>query len=254
LLVCCPQPGKAKSREILEALRAGYQKAASCTVDRRGIVAFFGVVGLERDFLDVGRDTDRDYLYGDNALVDGLRGKFFRFARNALQISTLQPPDYRRRIAQRLFVRPWQRDGRHIVIVEQSWHFLRLCGIGDDWFYQVASQLAQVTDRPLRVRRWRRDKGNLAATLQEDLRGAWALVTHMSAAANEALLAGVPVFVTGPCAATPLASGPLSAIEDPRYPDGREEWAAGLANSHWTMDELRDGTAWRRLYKCDNLA
>jgi hypothetical protein len=221
---------------------------------RRDVVAFFGVVGLERDFLEVRRDGDREFLYGDNALVDGLRGKFFRFARNALQVSTLQPPDHKRRAAQGIWTRPWQKGGGHIVIVEQSWHFLRLCGVGDDWFYKVASQLAQATDRPLRVRRWRRDKGNLATTLHEDLRGAWALVTHMSAAANEALLAGVPVFVTGPCAASPMASGALSEIERPHYPDGREEWAAGLANSHWTMDELRDGTAWERLYKCDNLA
>lgn len=248
MLVCCPQPGKAKSREILEALRAGHHEIVPIHGDRRrNVVAFFGVVGLERDFLDVRRDSDSDYLYGDNALVDRLRGKFFRFARNAFQVSTLQPPDYRRRIAQRLFVRPWQRGGKHVVVVEQSAHFLALSGTGTDWLARTLEVLRRSTSRPLRVRRWNRDKGGAAATLGADLEGAWALVTHMSAAANEALLAGVPVFVTGPCAATPLASGPLSEIEKPRYIDGREEWAAGLANSHWTMDELRDGTAWRRL-------
>ena len=41
----------------------------------------------------------------------------------------------------------------------------------------------------LTVRRWRRDKDKAASTLHGDLKNAHALVTHMSAAANEALLA-----------------------------------------------------------------
>ena len=57
----------------------------------------------------------------------------------------------------------------------------------------------------------------------------------------------MPVFCTGVCAATPMASGPLSNIEEPRLPTRREEWAAALADRQWTVDELRDGVAWRVL-------
>lgn len=87
----------------------------------------------------------------------------------------------------------------------------------------------------------------MGRTLQEDLKDAHCVVTHMSAAANEALIAGVPVFVTGLCAASPLASGSLKEIEHPRYPSGREEWLAGLAGAQWTLDEFRRGIAWRAL-------
>ncbi len=236
MLVCYPQPGKTRSRLVLDALAAGWGGGDA--------TAFYGVVGIEERFRAAQAGT---WLYGDNAYFDALRGGFFRFARDAFQVSELQPPDHVRRAAQGLWVRPWQRLGKHIVVVEQSTHFLGVCGAGSDWVRRTAEEIGRYTDRPLSIRPWSRDKAGAAASLAADLEGAWALVTHMSAAANEALLAGVPVFVTGACAASPMASGSLAEIERPRYIDGREEWAAGLAGSQWTLDELRDGTAWRRL-------
>jgi hypothetical protein len=185
-------------------------------------------------------------FYGDNSFTDRERGRFFRFAKNAFQIATLQPPNYGRLKAQGIKINPWRR-GRHIVIVEQSAHFLDLCGEGSDWLSRTLLKLGQLTDRPLRIRPWRRDKDNAARSLRSDLENAHALVTHASAAAIEAVLAGVPVYVTGQSAAVPVASGELSGIESPIYPDNREEWAAGIANSHWTLEELRQGMAWRRL-------
>jgi hypothetical protein len=236
LLVCYPQPGKARSRLVLDALAAGWRGGDA--------TAFYGVVGIEASFAAARSGT---WLYGDNAYFDGCRGKFFRFARDAFQVSGLQKPDHLRRSKQGLWVRPWRRDGEHVVVVEQSAHFLRISGAGEDWLRKTIETLRAHTDRPFSVRRWSRDKAGAAATLAADLEGAWALVTHMSAAANEAMLAGIPVFVTGPCAASPFAGEGLHAIERPRYSDGREEWAAGLAGSQWTLDELRDGTAWQRL-------
>jgi len=231
-----PQPGKARSREVLQAFAEGWHDGDGS--------AFYGIVGIEEMFERARREGT--WFYGDNAFADHLRGTFFRFAKNAFQVSTLQPPDHARAKAQGVTVRQWQR-GRHIVIVEQSAHFLNLCSAGADWLKRTLVELGKLTDRPLRIRPWRRDKSKAAQSLQADLQDAHALVTHMSAAAVEALLAGVPVFVTGPCAATPMASVPLAGIESPRYPDGRELWAAGLANSHWTLAELREGMAWRRL-------
>lgn len=144
-------------------------------------------------------------------------------------------------------MKPWNKAGRHIVMVEQSEHFLRISGGGSDWIHRTTEELRRHTDRPIRIRTWKRDKGGLCATLQHDLAGAWAMVTHMSAAATEAALAGIPVFMTGRCAAYPMGSDDLSRIEWPRYPDNREEWAAGLAGRQWTIEEIRDSMAWRAL-------
>ena len=245
--VCCyPQPRKQKSREILEAFTQGCEGIvadhAASIDDTRG-AAFFGVVGIERLFQEA-RARARFWCYGDNSFLNVTRGTHFRFARDAFQISTSQPPDWAKWRALALEVAPWRR-GDHVVVVEQSAHFLSLSGAGADWLFRVLAELGQHTDRPVVVRRWDRDKGGAAATLRRDINGAHALVTHMSAAANEALLYGVPVFCTGPCAATPMASGGLENIESPRYPEGREEWAAGLAGRQWTLEELRGGAAWR---------
>lgn len=236
MLVCYPQPGKARSRLVLDALATGWRDGDA--------TAFYGVVGIERQFQAARAGT---WIYGDNAYFDSGRGKFFRFARDAFQVSELQAPDFERLSRLYVKIKPWRRGGRHVVVVEQSAHFLGVSGAGSDWLRRTTEDVGRHTDRPLSIRPWSRDKAGAAATLAADLEGAHALVTHMSAAANEALLAGVPVFVTGACAASPMASGALAEIERPRYSSGREEWAAGLAASQWTLQELRDGLAWRTL-------
>lgn len=235
-----PQVGKPKSKMIIEAFCAGAGKP------RKHTAVFFGCVGLEQVFRSSMESPNIDVLYGDNSYTDRHRGTHFRFTLNALQPTALQPPDHARARALGVKVRDWQR-GKHVVIVEQSEHFLTLSGAGADWLERTVEKVRAATDRPLHIRRWSRDKEKAARGLAEDLKGAHALVTAASAAAVEALLAGVPVFVTGQSAAAPMASGAVEAIESPRYPDGREEWAAGLANSQWTIEELREGAAWRRL-------
>jgi hypothetical protein len=245
-----PQPGKAKSHEILSAFQEGYRLVDGFYEAQRGVkvrgraYAFYGCVGIEADFAHA-RAT-ADWYYGDNSYFDQSRGTFYRFSRNAFQPTETQSPDWGRYKSQGVEVNPW-RKGRHVVFVEQSAHFLSLSGGGAYWLTEAMKAVRAYTDRPFIVRPWRRDKAKAAKTLGRDLEDAWALVTHMSAAAVEGLLAGVPVFVTGPCAASPMGCSDLSRIESPRYPDGRLEWAAGLANSHWTLAELRGGIAWRRL-------
>lgn len=224
---------------------AGGRVSGQTTNLEEGGACFFGVVGIEH-LVRLAIAEERAWWYGDNSFFDRSRGRYFRFSKNALQLSSLQTPDHGRLKALGISPCPWRKTGRHIVIVEQSEHFLSLAG-ARQWLAKVIAEVSGCTDRTLRVRRWSRDKSGAAASLGKDLHGAWCLITHSSAAANEALLAGVPVFVSGRCAATPLASGPLANIESPRFPDGREDWAAGLAARQWTLEELRSGMAWRTL-------
>jgi len=230
------QPGKVKSRRVLDAFLAGAPSEAPG-------IAFFGCVGLEQVFAQARSGV---WYYGDNGYLDRSRGTHFRFTRNCFQPEEIQPPDWGRYKAHGIKVRDWQRRGGHIVVVEQSEHFLTLSGAGAGWLGRTVETLREWTDRPLRIRRWSRDKAKAALGLQDDLRGAHALVTWASSAAIEALLAGVPTVVQGQSAAAPM-SFYLEEIERPRYPDGREEWAAGLCGAMWTLEELRAGMAWRRL-------
>ena len=235
---------------ILTAFAAGSKgtvKATASSVLLPGAAAFYGLVGIEH-LLRLAIAESRDWYYGDNSYFDSTRAKFYRFTKGWFQ--TVKPkiaPDYAKLKVLGISPKPWKKDGRYIVVVEQGAHFLDLCGAGRGWLDSALVEIGRVTDRPVRVRRWTRDKAKAAATLHADLNDAWALVTHMSAAANEALLAGVPVFTSGRCSATPLASGALANLDRPLYPDGREEWAARLVASQWTIDEIRAGIAWGRL-------
>lgn len=248
---CYPQLGKAKSRDILRAFAAGcggrVVEGAPPALEP-GPAAFFGVVGLEH-LLHLACAESRPWYYGDNAFFDVARGRFYRFAHRELQIS--RPPkgeDHARFRALGLPIEPWRSSGGHVVVIEQSEHFMRVAGAPTRWLDRVVADLRQHTDRPFRLRRWQSDKGKAAASLPADLKGAWALVTWSSAAAVTALLAGVPVFIASKqCAAAPMASGELAQIETPRLPEDREDWAAGLAARQWTLDELRAGLAWRAL-------
>lgn len=248
-VICYPQPGKAKSRAILEAFAqgsGGRLAEVAPVMEHTDAVAFFGVVGIEH-LLRMAHHEERTWYYGDNAYFDAHRGRYFRFTKNALQPSKVGKPDYDRARAMGIEVKPWRKGGEHIVLVEQSEHFLKLTGAHPLWLARLVAELARYTRRPLRIRRWNRDKVKAAEGLRKDLIGAHALITYSSAAANEALLAGVPVFVERDCAASSLASGGLKNIEDPRRPHGREAWAAWLAAQQWTLDEIRSGLAWRAL-------
>lgn len=183
----------------------------------------------------------RDWLYGDNAYFDCARERYFRITRNAIQHTGDGASDGRRFRELGLMPQVWQRDGTEILICRQSDEFMRVVAGRPDWFADTYAALRRITDRPVVVR----EKDD-TKPLQAALRRAWAVVTWSSACAIQAVLAGVPVVCDAACAAAPFGT-PLDEIEKPRRLEGRTRWASVLADNQWTLDELRDGTAWRAL-------
>ncbi len=79
---------------------------------------------------------------------------------------------------------------------------------------------------------------------------AYALVTHGSHAAIDAILAGVPAVVLGPAAAQPVSATDLSALNEyPPFPEktARFKWLSAIAHWQYTVPEMVDGTMWRFL-------
>lgn len=212
----------------------------------------------------------RALYYADNAYMRPGKdeGAYFRITKNALQhtgLGELAAPKQARARWEQLGMplKPWRASGGHVLVCPP----LRLWGAiwgfcADEWLDNTLKELRRHTDRELRVRAklsWNdnksantvgyagRAKTSLVKTLAEDLEGCWALVAHSSNAAVEALIAGVPVFCTNPCAAYALGSPDLSQIEHPRLDGDREHWAMVLAANQWQLSEMRDGTAWRAL-------
>lgn len=249
-VTCYPTPGKARALAICEAFAAGAGGRVCADLSlglQPGAAFFYGVTEDTYPLWRAAKEDGRDWYYGDNSYFDRGRQAHFRVTKNAFQVSGMCDPKYSRLDAIGARIKPWRVGGAHVVVCEQSKSFLRLSGAGSDWLDKVLAELRAHTERPIRTRRWDRDKAKMSAGLQSDLAGAWALVTHSSAAANEALLSGVPVFVTGHCAALPMSSGVLAGIEAPARPDNREEWAAGVAANQWALDEIKSGQCWRDL-------
>ena len=152
--------------------------------------------------------------------------------------------DGRRFDALGITIKDWVTRGEHIVVCPQSDFFMREVVGFDGWLAYARMRLALVTDRPLRIRPWNRDKAVLSATLKDDLVGAHALVTWSSAAAVTAVLEGIPVVVmSDDCVACPM-SGTLAQIENLPRPDGRRNWAAVLSDNEFTLKEIASGFAW----------
>lgn len=242
-ITCYAQRDKQKSQRVLEAFAAGCggrMAWADAEFLEDGDVAFYGVRPAWSHLWRQAQIEQRTCWYLDNAFFDDDRETKFRVARNVPQRYEFPKRDYPP------FHRPiqrWRDGGEHIVVCPQSSEFMLVVEkFSEQWTDWISRRLRMYTTRPLIVRK----KGE-KRPLAEDLKGAWALVTHTSAAANEALIAGIPAFTTGLCAASSMSNHDLAAIERPKCPDGREQWAAAVAAHQWTLDEMRDGKCWRDL-------
>ncbi len=213
-----------------------------------GGAAFYGVRPGWLHLWEQAKREARDWFYLDNSFVDAGREAYFRVGVNATQSWSTRPSDGKRLAQLGVRVQPWRRTGSHIVVCLQSEDYMRPVANWPSgvlgWQEHVLRALRPHTDRLIVVRGKKADR-----PLAQELGEAWLLVAHSSAAAVEALIAGVPVIVTDPACAASGFSSAFEAVESPRRPDGREEWAARLADSQWTSSEMRDGMAWRAIWQ-----
>lgn len=205
--------------------------------------AFWGQPKLWKDFV-AARETCRTWYYGDHAFLG--RGRYYRCARNAMQFTGASGDDDPARFRSfNIPVRDWRKAGTHILLCPNSEAFFGLHGFAQgEWVKETIEKLREHTDRPIRVR-WKREAA--ARPLGEDIRDCWAVVTFVSNATVMAVLAGVPAFCTADCAGATMGSRELAVIEAPAMPEGRERWAARLANHQWTLEEMRAGALWNAI-------
>jgi len=209
-----------------------------------GPVALFGTPS-QWPILRRAQAEGRDWFYIDHAYL--YRGKYYRITKNAYQhdgrgVSTGE----RFHAMRRHEIAPWRTSGTHVLICPNSAVYFGLHGLDvEQWLKAVTLTLRQHTDRELRIR-WKVQR--TGRPIAEDLRGAWAVVVFSSAAALDALMAGVPVFTLAPFAASVrMGLSDLAQIETPVYPDDRDRFLSVLADHQWTLQEIVKGVAWRTL-------
>jgi hypothetical protein len=241
-IICYAQAEKQKSRNVLAAFAegaGGKMASTSASSLEPGAAAFYGVRPAWAHLWEQAKAEGRVWFYLDNAWLDAAREHYFRIGVNAVQSWSGARSDGARLAALGVRVMPW-RSGRHVVIAHSSDEFMRCVagwpGGALAWESEVIWKLRRHTDRPV-ISRTKRT----ARPLANDLANAHALVAHSSVSAIEALVAGVPVIVTDPGSAAAGFAMSFEQVEEPPYPAGREQFVARLADSQWTLAELRAG-------------
>lgn len=239
MLTPIPVVGKQKSRDICDAFIAGAPRSA------KGFVTY-GVNDTNHAAFLAAKATGLPIWQIDNSYFDKTRGLLFRVTKDAVQHSGLGETDGKRFALLDIPVEPFRlRANAHVLVVEQSESYMRIHGgepartqgrptAGNETWLTKQTRL-HAAGRKIRFRPWRSDKLKLAEKLAYYLIDADLLITHSSAAAVQAYLAGVPVVVSEQscCYRTP--------IED------RMRLFGVLADNQFLLSEMRSGFAWRAL-------
>ena len=228
---------------IVQALSIGASATAFIAeanpVYRAGDSIVWGLIRGAQEIMLQTRQDGFDYFQVDNAYFG--RNAYFRITLNKLQLAHMPANilnDRHKLILGQLGkkIMPWKKERNGPIVVCPSSEFLfGLYGTTlQAWVESVIAELKKHTARPVVVRHKELMPKD---DIDEAIEDAWCVVTHVSAAALDALRLGVPVVTTGECAASPLAT-PLSEIENPRLPEGREALFSLLANGQFTPEEM----------------
>lgn len=283
-------PGQ-RSRRLAEAFVAGCKGRLAAdprVLEPHGPWGFYGVkpatapafaAAQRAHKLDCVRDPLRSYIYVDNAYFGG--SKWYRVTWDAEQLAPGVagcPPRPGRVAACGGALAEWKapaaRGPAVLVAVQSPFWYERHGTTLAAWTGDILAAVRAATDRPVLLRvkpRFAAETRSILAavglgaavrsdqpeSVATDLAHAWCVVTHTSAVAIEAVLAGIPAFVTHPCAVMSVSSGArayraesptahLAGIESPEMPD-RDAWAERLAANQWCLSEIERGTCWNDL-------
>ena len=166
-------------------------------------------------------------------------------------------------------LQPWRQRGQKIIILGQHQASEQWKGMPDmrTWFESQVQQIRKRTDRPIQIRPHPRnpigfdvkkypnvsiknpviDVSKIDDTdFKETLKDAWAVVNHSSNPAMEAVINGVPVFVSEASLCYEVGNHSFDTINNPVMPD-RTSWMHKLSYTEWFKDEIEKGLPWQRI-------
>ena len=166
-------------------------------------------------------------------------------------------------------LKPWKQTGDNILILGQHDASEQWIGMPrmNLWFEQQIGQIRKHTNKPIQIRPHPRnpvsldvnryknvsiarpimDRNTIDDTnFKDTLKNAWAVVNHSSNPAMEAVMNGIPVFVSESSLCYDVGNHSLEDINNPRMPD-RQHWANRLAYTEWFQDEIEKGLPWKKI-------
>jgi|TARA_B110000459_G_C16580573_1_gene481078 hypothetical protein len=213
------------------------------------------------------------FLYAD----PGNSNKFLRYSYDGIFPNTGEycnsTPDPARwdLLSKRLNItlKPWRKAGNAILICCQRDGGWSMAGEPlMNWVVRTVGIIRKHSDRQIIVRFHPGDKNQLAHRramaryklknvsisnakhILDDLKTAHAVINHNSSPGVVSAIEGVPVFLTDALhsQACEVSHHSFENLENTQQFD-REPWIHKMAQMHWTLDELKDGTAWKHLRK-----
>ena len=168
-------------------------------------------------------------------------------------------------------LRPWNPTGNLIVICGQHDTSEQWKGLPkmSNWIEKQIQEIRKYTNKPILVRPHPRNQINFDENkfknvkvripkrdfrtyddtdFKATLRGTWAVVNHSSNPAMEAVIQGIPVFVSESSLCHDVGNTTLHDINTPAMPS-RIKWANMLAYTEWFEDEIEQGLPWTRIKK-----
>lgn len=215
----------------------------------------------------------KELIYIDHAYFDrGYKGKGhehnnppnFRIIRNGIHHTKILKRPHDRFLKFDIKLKPWRAGNpeQHILICPPTGFLETMVGSKFNWFETVMKTIRDNTDRKIVIRpkpgitnidssinmleRYKNIELSRERTLAEDLENCWAAVAPASNVLVEALKEGVPVFSEKYSPVVGACSHDYSRIESPLFLE-RDELFYSLAYSQFSLDEIKDGTAWKIL-------
>ena len=168
-----------------------------------------------------------------------------------------------------LELKPWQQTGNVIVICGQHHNSEQWKGLPklNSWVEQQIKIIRKYCDKPIVVRPHPRNPFNFDekkyphvrvnlpkrdhstyddTDFKKILRSTWAVVNHSSNPAIEAVINGIPVFVSESSLCHDVGNTNVADILHPAMP-ARQNWANRLAYCEWTTEEIGQGLPWKRI-------
>ena len=168
-------------------------------------------------------------------------------------------------------LRPWNPTGELIVICGQHDTSEQWKGMPrmSTWIEKQINEIRKYTQKPILVRPHPRNQIDFDETkfknvkirmpkrdfrtyddtdFKTTLGGTWAVVNHSSNPAMEAVIRGIPVFVSESSLCHEVGNSHLYDIIKPAMPN-RISWANKLAYTEWFEDEIEQGLPWDRIKK-----
>ena len=166
-------------------------------------------------------------------------------------------------------LKPWKQTGDNILILGQhdaseQWNGMPSM---NTWLEEQINEIRKHTTRPVQVRPHPRNPINFDfkkykdvsltrpvmdrdtmddTNFKDTLKNSWAVINHSSNPAMEAVINGIPVFVSADSLCYDVGNHSLTHINNPKMPD-RQEWANKLSYTEWFEDEIEKGLPWSRI-------